>query len=208
MSASCPSCGSTVPPASHFCPQCGTALDDASKTEVIPPVGGGGKVRAAAFGDRVRGLFEITRTGAEARRRIRHARSEREWLLDERRKLLLALGEAVYAGDEKATSWARSELEQLDAEIAEREGEMGRVAEQAEVQVARTRLESAPTQVVPSEPMPPPGEADPPEPARVPEPYPPPGEADPPEPVRLPEPYPDPGEADPPEPARLPEPEP
>ena len=55
------------------------------------------------------------------------------------------------------------------------------------------------------EPYPPPGEADPPEPARIPEPYPPP-EADPPGPVPMPEPYPGPGEADPPGPARIPEP--
>ena len=207
MSASCPSCGATVPSASHFCPQCGTALDDVSQTAVIPPVGGGPRIRAAAFGDRIRGLFEMTRAGAEARRRITRVRAERARLLAGRRELLLALGEAVYAHDETATSWARDELERLDAEIAEREGEMGRIADQAQADVARTRLESGPTQVVPSEPMPPPGEADPPEPVRVPEPYPPPGEADPPEPARVPEPYPEPGEADPPEPARIPDPE-
>jgi len=208
MSASCPSCGATVPPASHFCPQCGTALDEASKTAVIPPVGGGARPRAAALGDRIRGFFELTRAGAEARRRITRVRADRERLLAGRRQLLLALGEAVYAEDEKATSWARDELERLDAEIAEREGEMGRIAEQAQAHVARARFESAPTQVVPSEPMPPPGEADPPEPVRLPEPYPPPGEADPPEPARVPEPYPEPGEADLPESARIPEPEP
>jgi len=47
--------------------------------------------------------------------------------------------------------------------------------------------------VLPTEPSPPPGEADPPQPAIVPEPYPPPDEATPPQPARVPEPGPDPG---------------
>ena len=44
--------------------------------------------------------------------------------------------------------------------------------------------------VLPAEPTPPPGEADPPQPAIVPEPYPPPDEGDPPQPARVPEPGP------------------
>ena len=44
--------------------------------------------------------------------------------------------------------------------------------------------------VLPAEPTPPPGEADPPQPATVPEPYPPPDEGDPPQPARVPEPGP------------------
>jgi hypothetical protein len=174
---------------------------------VIPPAGGGAKVRAAAFGDRVRGLLDVARAGSGARRKIAALRSERERLLIERRSRLAALGEAVYGGDETATSTERAELERLDAAIAEREAEMERIVAQTQEHVARTRLASDPTRIVAvEEPMPPPGEADPPEPVRIPEPYPPPGEADPPEPVRVPEPYPDPGEADPPEPARIPEP--
>jgi hypothetical protein len=96
-----------------------------------------------------------------------------------------------------------------DALIEAKEAELERIATRTHERVARVRLETEPTRVVaptPAEPYPEPGEADPPEPARVPEPYPPPGEADPPEPPRIPEPYPDPGEADPPEPARIPEP--
>ncbi len=88
---------------------------------------------------------------------------------------------------------------------------MERIAAEAQEHVARTRFETEPTQILePSgiEPYPSPGEADPPEPVRVPEPYPSPGEADPPEPARIPEPYPPPDEADPPEPARIPEPRP
>jgi hypothetical protein len=80
---------------------------------------------------------------------------------------------------------------------------------EAQERVGRVRLETSRTQVVDvQEPYPPPGEADPPEPARVPEPYPPPGEADPPEPARIPEPSPPPDEGTPPQPPQVPEPSP
>lgn len=200
MSArTCPACGSTVPPAANFCPQCGRSFAGADSTAVIPAPPGHARVRASAAGDRIRGLLDMARAQAGARRRLVRLRAERSRLLADRRARLTELGGAVYAGDEAATSSARSELDRLDAAIRGREEAMQQAAALADERVAKARLESQPTQVGVTEPMPPPDEADPPEPARVPEPYPPPGEADPPEPVRAPEPYPAPDEGDPPE---------
>ena len=211
MSASCPRCDADPPAGSRFCPQCGIRLGADGMTAVIPPAGATFRDRAAVIADRGRGLLDILRTGAEARRQLIRLRGERERLLGQRRGLLLALGEAVYAGDDGETTSLRARLEELDTGIEERERDMERIAAEAQSRVARTRFETDSTQILlPTavEPYPSPGEADPPEPARVPEPYPPPGEADPPQPVRVPEPYPPPDEGDPPEPARIPEPSP
>jgi hypothetical protein len=148
---------------------------------------------------------------ARARRRVAAVRVELLRLGDRRRELLLALGRAVYESDAAATGSLRTELAELDRTAAEKEAEMATIVEQARAEVGRAQLEVQPTEMVevpgsPGVAEPAPGEAQPPEPARVPEPYPPPGEGDPPGPARVPEPYPPPDEGDPPEPARVPEP--
>jgi hypothetical protein len=70
---------------------------------------------------------------------------------------------------------------------------MAAIAAETRQDEERARMQGQPTEMVevPDAPSyPPPGEADPPEPAIVPEPYPPPDEGSPPEPARVPEPEP------------------
>jgi hypothetical protein len=109
-----------------------------------------------------------------------------------RNQLVFELGEAVYRGDEQATRLARDRIDELDRLAAQREGEMQQVVESMEAHLARRRLEVQPTQVAEAvpEPSPPPGEGNPPEPARIPEQYPPPDEGTPPQPAVIPEPGP------------------
>jgi cell division septation protein DedD len=116
-----------------------------------------------------------------------------------RDRLLFELGDAVYRGDENAAETARERIGDLDHVAAEREAEMQSIVEATRRRIDRGRLEVQPTEVaaVPQEPpAPAPGEANPPEPARIPEPYPPPDEGTPPQPAVIPE----------PEPAVIPEP--
>jgi hypothetical protein len=116
-----------------------------------------------------------------------------------RNRLLFDLGSAVYRGDDSAADTARSQIDDLDRLRAERGEEMNAIVEARNRRIERGRLEVQPTEVaeVPSEPSTPaPGEANPPEPARIPEPYPPPDEGSPPQPAVIPE----------PEPAVIPEP--
>ena len=154
-------------------------------------------------------LARVTATGLEragvaassfsprsaARRRLAAQRAALDDLERERRARLAELGAAVYGGDKAATKTVRSELGRLEAAIAEKEAEMAAIVAETEESVRRARLEVQPTEMVevperPEPPEPEPGEADPPQPARIPEPYPPPDEATPPEPARIPEPEP------------------
>lgn len=134
-----------------------------------------------------------------ARRQANVLLRELDQLSRDRDARLAALGRAVYAGDDAATESLRGELEQLDGRIDETRTEVERIMSEAQERIGRARMETSRTQIVATEPFPTPGEADVPEPARVPEPFPPPGEADPPEPARIPEPMPPPDEGDIPE---------
>lgn len=97
------------------------------------------------------------------------------------------LGAAVWRGDADAEKRARARLAELDERRAGIEGERAeRVAEAGE-RIRDAQLPVQDTVMVtpnePSSPYPPPGEADPPQPATVPEPYPPPDEGTPPTPA-------------------------
>jgi zinc-ribbon domain len=134
-----------------------------------------------------------TRSGA--RRRLAALRAELDELERDRSSRLAELGAAVYGGDRTATKRVRSELERLDEAIGGKEAEMAAVVAETEESVRRARLQAQQTEMVelpepPEPPEPQPGEADPPQPARIREPYPPPDEATPPEPPRIPEPEP------------------
>lgn len=175
-----------------------------------------GLARASATAaDGARGRLSVAYTGfsarTRARRRVAALRAELDRLGDRRRALLTRVGEAVYTGDEEATESLRAELEELDRTVAEREAQMDTIVEEARAEVASAQLEVQRTELVelPAEGgtiQPQPGEAQPPEPARIPEPSPPPDEGTPPRPAPVPEPYPPPDEGDPPQPARVPEP--
>jgi hypothetical protein len=86
----------------------------------------------------------------------------------------------------------RERIDDLDRLATEREAEMQAVVDAAQHGLERRRLEIQPTEIAeqPQEPGPPPGEVNPPEPARIPEPYPPPDEGTPPQPAVIPEPGP------------------
>jgi RNA polymerase subunit RPABC4/transcription elongation factor Spt4 len=165
-------------------------------------------VRAA---ERGRAELDVLAARSDARRRRARARSELARLRGGRRELLLELGTAVYEGDVSATERKRAELEELDGTLAHKEAAMATIGSELDERVRRARLDVQPTEMVeaPETPgpdvEPAPGEANPPEPARIPEPYPPPDEGDPPEPARIPEPYPPPDEGEPPEAARTPD---
>lgn len=160
------------------------------------PAAAAGEVRSRAL---YLGAAASARTAA--RREVARLRQELDKIAAERRAALVALGEAVYAGDDAARERIRGRVDELDAATDEKERAIEAVLEDVERRVGRARLETSRTEIVSvQEPYPPPNEADPPEPARIPEPSPPPGEADPPEPARIPEPYPPPDEGDLPEP--------
>jgi len=148
--------------------------------------------------DRVSVVLGTAATRSRARRRVASLRAQLLRLGERRRALLLDLGRAVYEGDDAATHSLRTELAELDRAAADKEAEVSAIVEQARREIARTRLEVQPTEMVEMPGSP--GEAQPAGPAVVPEPYPPPDEGTPPQPVPTPEPYPPPDEGDPPQP--------
>lgn len=137
---------------------------------------------------------EVWRTRLDASLTRWRTRSELERLEDERRPALQALGVAVWEGDAAAEEQARARLQELEAERERIERELESRLAETEERIRLARLPVQDTVMVapnePSVPYPPPGEADPPQPAEVPEPYPPPDEGTPPTPA------PDPGRGD------------
>lgn len=138
---------------------------------------------------------EVWRTRLEASVTRWRTSSELERLEHARRPAALeALGAAVWAGDSAAEEDARARLGELDSERERIEADLASRLAGAEERIRRARLPVEDTVMVtpeqPSEPYPPPGEAEPPQPAEVPEPYPPPDEGTPPTPA------PDPGSDD------------
>ena len=132
---------------------------------------------------------------AQAGRELARARHELFELQQSRRGKVAALGEAALAEDAALTAALKTEIGELDRNVAEKEAEMETIAARAREGIEQARLSVQETQMVelpgaprePDEepPVPPPG-------------YPPPDEGTPPEPARIPEPYP-PDEITPPE---------
>jgi hypothetical protein len=135
---------------------------------------------------------EVLRTRLDASLTRWRKRSELDRIEDERRPALQALGAAVWNGDSVAEGQARERLRELEAERERVESELASHLADVEERIRRARLPVQDTVMVtpnePSPPYPPPGEADPPQPAEIPEPYPPPDEGTPPAPA------PDPGD--------------
>jgi hypothetical protein len=146
----------------------------------------------AAVRERTHSVLEELRARSTATAEARRIQSGLLLVEDERREALSELGAAAYARDSTAEAAARAKLTELDereaamsAELEERLWAAGERIRKAKLQVQDTMM------VLPTEPAPPPNEADPPQPAVVPEPYPPPDEGDPPQPAVVPEPSPD-----------------
>jgi hypothetical protein len=138
-------------------------------------------------------LLETWRVRAAATADARRIHNGLAHIAEERRTVLLQLGDAAHRADGVAEADARARLDALDRREAELRDELDRRLEDAGERIRQARFAVDETvMVTPSEPYPPPGEATPPQPAIVPEPYPPPGEATPPEPAIVPEPSPDP----------------
>lgn len=142
--------------------------------------------------ERTHSVLEELRARSTATADARRIQGELHAVEHERRQALTGLGAAAHARDSTAEAAARAQLAELDdreaaltAELEERLWAAGERIRKAKLPVQDTMM------VLPTEPAPPPNEADPPQPAVVPEPYPPPDEADPPQPAVIPEPSPD-----------------
>lgn len=129
---------------------------------------------------------EVWRVRLDSALDRRRARAQLDALEAERKPILCDLGWAVWEGDDAASERARSRLVDLDERRARVEHELATQRERAERRIRQARLPVDETMMVspsePAAPYPPPGEADPPQPAQVPEPYPPPDEGTPPAP--------------------------
>jgi outer membrane biosynthesis protein TonB len=128
---------------------------------------------------------------------VRRLQSALLLIESERKRSLHELGAAAHARDSSGEAAARARLRDLDRQEATLRSQL-----ESQLRLAGERIRKAklpvqdtmmvlPTEPLPTEPGPPPGEATPPQPAVVPEPYPPPDEGNPPEPARIPEPTPD-----------------
>jgi hypothetical protein len=141
--------------------------------------------------ERARTSWETLRARQAAAVEVKRIQSLLIMLESDRRSTLHELGVSVHAADGEAEARARERLAGLDEQEEQLRGALDRALEEAGERIRRARLPVEETMMVlPSEPTPPPDEANPPEPARIPEPYPPPDEADPPQPARIPEPGP------------------
>jgi hypothetical protein len=135
---------------------------------------------------------EAVAAHSTARRELARLRRELSRLAVERAETARLLGEAVYGGREEDAANGRNRMRGLDEARAAKEGEMTRVAAEANERIRRAQLQVQPTDVV--------------EPPRVPEPAPVPSE--PPQPITVPEPSPVPSEPPMPTPSPDPTPEP
>jgi len=141
--------------------------------------------------ERARSSWETLRARQAAAVEVKRIQSLLIMLESDRRAALHDLGTAAHAGDGVGEAAARARLADLDTREQQLRGALDRALEEAGERIRKARLPVQETMMVlPSEPAPPPGEADPPQPARIPEAYPPPNEADPPQPARVPEPGP------------------
>jgi hypothetical protein len=142
--------------------------------------------------ERAQSAVETWRVRSQAAAEVRRARAGIAAVEQERRVLLHDLGAAVHVGDERAESEIRARLTALDEHEQGLRIELEAALAHADERIRQARLPVEETMMVlPAEPTPPPGEADPPQPAVIPEPYPPPDEGTPPQPARVPEPSPD-----------------
>lgn len=138
---------------------------------------------------------EIWHARLEAILDRRRATAQLQALGRERGTLLSELGRAEWEGDRDAAGRARERLAEVEARRAGVERELETRQAQNESRIREARLPVDQTVMVspsePNPPYPPPGEADPPQPAQVPEPYPPPDEGTPPAPPPIPPPDPE-----------------
>jgi hypothetical protein len=143
--------------------------------------------------ERARSSWETLRARQAAAGELRRIQNGLASLEPERRAAYQQLGIAAHARDSAGEAAARARLTDLERRERELRAELDRAHEDAGERIRRARLPVQETMmVVPGEPVPPPDEGTPPQPATVPEPYPPPDEGNPPEPAKVPEPGPDP----------------
>jgi hypothetical protein len=141
--------------------------------------------------ERAHSSVETFRARASATAEARRLRRVLMQIDSDRRALLHDLGAATHFGDTQAQAAIRAQLAELDLHEAHARAELDAVFAFADERIRRAQLPVQETMMVlPGEPTPPPGEANPPQPAVVPEPYPPPDEGTPPQPARVPEPGP------------------
>jgi hypothetical protein len=141
--------------------------------------------------ERAVSVWEEWRARSAAAAEARRVQNELLAIETERSQSLHELGLAAHARDGRLEAGARAHLNELDEREAGLRALLDERLAAAGERIRRAKLPVQDTiMVLPSEPTPPPGEADPPQPAVVPEPYPPPDEGTPPQPAKVPEPGP------------------
>jgi zinc-ribbon domain len=159
----------------------------------------------AAGGIRHRTGYAVEAVAAHstARRELGRLRREISQIDAQRAEIARLLGEAVYGGREEEAANGNNRMRELDEARAAKEGEMTRVAAEANERIRRAQLQVQPTDVVepPHVPEPSPVPSEPPQPVTVPEPSPVPSEPPMPTPVPDPGPEPSPPAPEPPTPA-------
>jgi hypothetical protein len=154
--------------------------------------------------DRAGYAVEAASVHSSARLELFRLRRELSELVASRPEVARSLGEAVYGGREEEAANATNLMRELDAALASKEGEMTRIATEANERIRRAQLEVQPTAVVepPNVPEPMPVPSEPPGPVTVPEPAPVPSEPPMPAPSPDPTPEPSPPQPEPPPQAR------
>ena len=138
--------------------------------------------------ERAQSRWETWRARQAAAIEVRRVQGQLLQLESERRARLHELGAAAHAHDSTAEAAARAGLAELDERETALRAELERALEDAGERIRKARLPVEETMMVlPTEPSPPPNEADPPQPAIIPEPYPPPDEGNPPQPAPAPD---------------------
>jgi hypothetical protein len=149
------------------------------------------------FRERSRSTWEEWRARSTAAAEVRRLQSALLLIDSDRKRALADLGAAAHLHDSTGEAAARARLAELDQHEAALRAELDSQLRLAGERIRQAKLPVQDTMMVmPAEPTPPPGEANPPQPAVVPEAYPPPDEATPPQPARVPEPSPGGGDSD------------
>jgi hypothetical protein len=170
-------------------------LGEASRHHPPPELAQRSSLAVADGRSRAQSSWQVLRARVDGQVERRRASAQLRAVEREHGEALEQLGRAVWDGDEGAEERARERLRELDERREAIERELSSRLDEAGERIRKARLPVEQTMMVapnePSPPYPPPGEADPPQPAIVPEPYPPPDEGTPPTPA------PDPGRPDP-----------
>lgn len=127
---------------------CGSRLDAGEPTRTGLPGEWSGRLRLDGVRDRARYAVALVQTWSGARRELGVIDAELRRLHGERNRLLYALGDATYRGDEEAAARSRDDIRSIDEQIEKEHEKERRVVEEASVRIDHEREFVAPTQIV------------------------------------------------------------